>query len=99
MSNLPEALLAISEAPFTNTGIDYFGPLTITQGRRTRSTDGTSKRSGALFISLSTRAVQIELVGNLSTDNFLLALRRFISMRGHPKKIFSDSGTNFTGAH
>ena len=98
MNDLPEARLAINEPPFTNTGIDYFGPLTIKQGRRTRSTDGTSKRYGAIFTCLSTRAVHIELVGNLSTDNFILAFRRFLSRRGHPKNIFSDNGTNFTGA-
>ena len=28
----------------------------------------------------------------------MLALRRFISRRGHPRNIFSDNGTNFTGA-
>ena len=98
MSNLPEARLTINQTPFTNTRTDYFGPLTIKQGRRTRSTDGTSKRCGAIFTCLTTRAVHIELVGNLSTDNFKLALRRFISRRGHPKSVFSDNGTNFTGA-
>ena len=98
MSNLPEAHLAINQPPFTNTGIDYFGPFTVKQGRRTRSTDGTSTRYGAIFTCLSTRAVHIELVGNLSTNNFILALRRFISRRGHPKNIFSDNETNFTGA-
>ena len=85
MSNFPEARLAINQPQFTNTGIDYFGALTINQRRRTRSTDRTSKRYGAIFICLSTRAVHIELVGNLSTDNFILALRRFISRRGHPR--------------
>ena len=88
MSNLPKARLAINQPPFTNTGIDYFGPLTVKQGRRTRSTDGTSKRYGAIFTCLSTRAVHIELVGNLSTDNFMLALHRFLSMRRHPKNKF-----------
>ena len=97
MSNLPEACPAINQPPFTNTGIDYFGPLTVKQGRRTRSTDGTSKRYGAISTCLSTRAVHIELVGNLSTDNFILALYRFISRRGYPMNIFSDNGTNFTG--
>ena len=92
MSNLPEACLAINQPPFTNTGIDYFGPLTVKQGRRTRSTDGTSKRYGAIFTCLSTRAVHIELVGNLSTDNFILALRRFISRRRHPKNILMTMG-------
>ena len=98
MSNLPEARLAINQPPFTSTGIDYFGPHTVKQGRHTRSTDETSKRYGAIFPCLSTRAVHIELVGNLSTDNFILALRRFTSRRGHPKNIFSDNGNNFTGA-
>ena len=98
MSNLPEACLAINQLPFTNMVIDYFGPLTVKQRRRTHSTDGTSKRYGATFTCLSTCAVHIELVGNLSTNNFILALLRFISWRGHPKNIFSDNGTNFTGA-
>ena len=98
MSNLAEARLAINQPPFTNTGIDYFGPLTVKQGRRTRSTDGTCKRYGAIFTCLNARAVHIELVGNLSTNTFILALRRFISSRGHPKNSFSDNGTNFTGA-
>ena len=74
MSNFPEARLAINQPPFTNAGIVYFGPLTIKQGRRTCSTDGTSKRYGAVFTCLSTRAVHIDLVGNLSTNNFILAL-------------------------
>ena len=98
MSNLPEARLPINQPPFTNSGIDSFGPLTVKKGRRTRSTDGTSKRYRVIFTCLNTRTVHIELVGNLSTDNFILALRRFISRRGHPKNIFSDNGTNFTGA-
>ena len=98
MSNLPEARLPINQPPFTNKRIHYFGPLTIKQGRCTRSTDGTSKRYGASFSCLSTRTVHIELVGNLLTDNFILALHWFISRRGHPKNIFSDNGTNFIGA-
>ena len=98
MSNLPEARLAINQPPFTNTGIYYFGPLTVKQERRVRSTDGTSKTCGAIFTCLNTGTVHIELVGNLSTDNFILASRRFFSRRGHPKNIFSDNGTNFAGA-
>ena len=98
MNNLPEAGLAINEPPFTNTGLDYFGPLTIKHGSRTRSTGGPSKRYGAIFTCLSPCAVHIELGNNLSTSNFTLALRRLISRRGHPKNIFSDNGTNFTRA-
>ena len=39
-----------------------------------------------------------EKVSGSSKVNFILALRRFISRSGHPKNIFSFSGTNFTGA-
>ena len=53
---------------------------------------------GATFTCLSTCAAHIELVVNLSTDNFILALHRFISRRGHPKNIFSVNGSNFIGA-
>ncbi|XP_068676121.1 uncharacterized protein [Montipora foliosa] len=37
-------------------------------------------------------------VGSLETDAFIQALRRFISVHGSPKKIWSDNRTNFTGA-
>ena len=47
---------------------------------------------------MSSIFVHIKLVGNLSTYNVMLALRRFISRTGHPRNIFSDNGTNFTGA-
>ena len=53
---------------------------------------------GAIFTCLSTCAAHIELVVDLSTNNFILALHRFISRRGHPKNIFSDNGSNFIGA-
>ena len=35
---------------------------------------------------------------NLTTDNFLLAFRRFITIYGQPKFIRSDNGQNFRGA-
>ena len=47
---------------------------------------------------LSTRAVHLDLAGDMSTDSFILALRRFTARRGNPKSINSDNGTNFVGA-
>ena len=38
------------------------------------------------------------MAGDLLTDSFTLALRRFISRRGYPKSITRDNGTNFVVA-
>ena len=43
------------------------------------------------------RAVHLELVTSISTQEFLFAFRRFICRRGRPSTIFSDD-TNFEGA-
>ncbi len=47
----------------------------------------------------TTRAVDIELVSDLTTDGFLSALGRFTDRRGYPSIIMSDNGTNFVGAN
>ena len=53
-----------------------------------------------MYCSLvSTRAVHIEPAGDLSTDDFQLALQRFISCRGTIEIIRYDNGTNFVGAN
>ncbi|GFW59903.1 integrase catalytic domain-containing protein [Trichonephila clavipes] len=39
----------------------------------------------------------MELVTSLSTESFILALRRFISRRGRPFTIYSDNGKNLVG--
>ena len=51
-----------------------------------------------VFVSLSVKAVHLELVSDLSTDAFIGCLRRFISRRGKPTLLWSDHGTNFVGA-
>ena len=51
-----------------------------------------------IFVCFVTKAVDIELAQDLSTDAFLNCLRRFISRRGKCQHIYSDNGTNFVGA-
>ena len=46
-----------------------------------------------IFISLSVKAVHLELVTELTTEASIACLKRFI-----PSLIWSDSGTNFIGA-
>ena len=92
MSDLPKSRLAVNKPPFYFTGVDYFGPLFVKQGR------AMVKRWGCLFTCMTVRAVHIELVTSLSADSFINALRRFIGRRGKPYEITSDNGTNFVAA-
>ena len=98
MSDLPKERVAIGDKPFTYTGIDYFGPIVVKLSKRTRFNPALAKRYGVIFTCLTTRAVHLELAGDLSTDCFIMALRRFRSRRGNVKYIKSDNGTNFIGA-
>ena len=98
MGNLPIERLSTKEHAFTFTGVDYFGPIQVKLSKRTRSNVATSKRYGVLFTCLTVRAIHLELAGDLSTDAFIMAFKRFKARRGQPKIIWSDNGTNFVGA-
>lgn len=92
MADLPEVRIQPDLPPFTNTGMDYFGPVELRKGR------GTCKRYGAIFTCLASRAIHLEVAASLETDACLNALRRFISRRGQVTHLISDNGTNFIGA-
>ena len=47
---------------------------------------------------MATKAVHLEMVLNLTTADFLAALRRFVARRGCPETLATDNGTNFIGA-
>ena len=93
MANLIPSRINYGCAPFEQVAIDYFGPLKLKYGYRK-----TTKGYGMIVTCLATRALYIDLATDLSTDAFLLALRRFISVHGQPKQITSDNGSNFIGA-
>jgi len=52
----------------------------------------------AFFIFLSTKAIHLELVSELSTEAYIASLRCFIARRGLCNNIYSDNGSNFVGA-
>ncbi|XP_055590641.1 uncharacterized protein LOC129742723 [Uranotaenia lowii] len=93
MAPLPAVRLTPFIKPFTHTGIDYFGPQMVKQGR------SLVKRWVALFTCLTIRAVHLETVTGLSTQSCVMAIRRFIARRGAPTTIYTDNGTNFLGAN
>lgn len=92
MGDLPQARLAAFTRPFSYIGIDYFGPMSVSVGRR------VEKRWGVLFTCLTIRAVHIEIAHTLNTSSCIMAIKNFIARRGSPITIYSDRGTNFIGA-
>ena len=92
MADLPKERLAFSSRPFTNTGLDYFGPFYVSVKR------STEKRWGFLFTCLTTRAVHFEVVPSMDTSSCVMGIERFVSRRGIPSVILSDNGTNFVAS-
>ena len=98
MADLPKDRMLAGQKPFTSTGIDLFGPMLVKRTKGTRSDAALVKRYGIIFTCMTVRAIHLELTNDLSTDSFIMAVRRFKSRRGHVQVIRSDNGTNFVGA-
>ncbi|XP_043947289.2 uncharacterized protein LOC122817906 [Drosophila biarmipes] len=95
MADLPS--IRVTQAlPFVNTGCDYAGPILLKDAKVRKPR--ISKGYICVFVCMVTSAVHLELATDLTTETFLAALRRFISLRGKCSKIYSDNGTNFIGA-
>ena len=95
MGNLPEERLKPAP-PWYSTSIDLFGPYTIRDEVKKRT---TSKAYGVIFNCLATRAVYLDLAPDYSTEKFLMVLRRFVSLRGYPCNIYSDNGPQLVAAN
>ena len=81
---------------FDHVGVDYAGPFLIKTGKSRKPT--ILKSYACIFVSLVVKAVHIELVSDLTTETFIVTLRRFTAQRGIPSLIWSDHGNNFVGA-
>ena len=92
MAQLPCPRVSPCAPPFSSVGVDFFGPILVKVKR------SHAKRYGFVFTCLAIRAVHIEVAHALTSDSFIQAFTRFVSRRGSPGEIFSDNGTNFTGA-
>ena len=91
MAPLPP--LRVTEAtPFSRTGLDYLGPLFL------ESAEGAKKIWICLFTCLVIRAVHLEVVQDLTSEEFLLCFRRFIAQRGSPDAVISDNSMTFKAA-
>ncbi|XP_054279078.1 uncharacterized protein LOC128997464 [Macrosteles quadrilineatus] len=95
MGDLPTSRLEITH-PFSNTGTDFCGPIFTRSSRRRNSPK--IKSYIVLFVCMTTKAIHLELVSDLTTEAFIAAFKRFISRRGICNNIYSDNGTNYVGA-
>ena len=94
MGKLP--IERLKPAPAWNSvGVDLFGPFEI-RGEVNKRTTG--KAYGVIFFCLPSTAVYLDIATDYSTDAFLMVLRKFVSLRGCPSNIYSDSGTQLVGA-
>ena len=91
MAELPKDRLE-SSPPFSYCGIDCFGPFAVKEGRR------EIKRYGLIITCMSSRAVHIETLDDMTTDCFIKALRCLIALRGSVRQLRCDQGSNFIGA-
>lgn len=77
---------AQSAPVFKHTGVDYFGPLMVTD---------SSKVWVLLFTCLCTHAIHLELVKSLSAVSFINACYRFVAQRGKPQSMISPMENSF----
>ena len=81
---------------FENVGVGYAGPIYIKYGHVRKPT--VVKSYICVFVSLSVKAVHLELVSDLTSEAISSTFRRFIARRGKPSLMWSDHGSNFVGA-
>lgn len=82
-------------APFEFTTLDLFGPYEVRDEVRKRV---RLKVWGIVFCCMASRAMHTDVVSDQSTEGFLMSYQRFTALRGHPRRLWSDPGSNFIGA-
>jgi len=96
MGNLPQARIEPVK-PFQRSGVDFAGPFQVKCSLRRNA--ASNKAYACMWVCFVTKAVHIELVGDLTTQSFMNALKRFCDRRGLVSDIYSDNATNFVGAN
>ncbi len=81
----------MEQSPFTNTGVDFAGPLYVRYPGSTKS----SKVWLCLFTCCVVRAVHLDLVPDMTATAFLRCLKHFVARRGLPRRIISDNAQTF----
>jgi hypothetical protein len=75
--------------------VDLFGPIEYQQHVKKRQ---VGKGWGVMFVCTTSSALHVEFMDTYSTDSFLMALRRFMGLRGTPTRFQSDRGEQLVAA-
>ena len=91
VGNLPKDR-TMGEIPFQTIGVDYAGPIKYRHKK-------SEKKAYILLYSCSlTRAVYLDLLPDLTTEEFIRSFKRLVARRGRPRKVYSDNGKTFVAA-
>ena len=80
MGDLPELKVDLPLKAFEDVGLDFAGLFLCR-----KTPNSPDKYYLALFVYFASKAVQVELVSDLSTAACIAAIRRFVSRKGCPK--------------
>ena len=87
--NLPESRTTPGR-PFQVTGVDFAGPIIYRLKKKMQT-----KCYVVLYTYTTTRAVSLQLLPDLTAEEFQHSLKLFIAKRGRPERLVSDNGKTF----
>lgn len=90
---LPEFRVVRTQKPFQAVGVDVFGPFAV----RHMETTGyiKQKRWVIIFTCATIRAIHLEVIAEMTTEEISHAFRQFVARRGVPKMFISDNAPQF----
>lgn len=91
MADLPRSRVQVAEKAFIKSAVDFAGPVKIRASKLRNAK--VVKGYISIFVCMTTKAIHIEPVGDLTADSFVAALRRFVARRGR----VTDFGTQTMG--
>ncbi len=86
MAPIPKMRLDVKSPPFTHVAMDGLGPLQIKDER------GSTKKVWILVLScLVTRGINLEILNDLSTPSFIMAIEHQVAAHGLPQLVRLDN--------
>ena len=79
--------------PFQTVGVDFARPI-----KYLKKPKQEAKSYVVLYVCSLTRAVYLELLHSLNTQEFLQSFKRLIARRGRPREVYSDNGKTLVAA-